>query len=139
MPTALREILTRQDGERDRLKKGGHICPFVFFREVAEERGGDKKPQPIKRYNKVWRKACIAAGCPGRLPHDLRRTAVRTFVRAGISERVAQQISGHKTRSVFDRYDIISGDDMAGAAAKLDAMNGLPAEKPKRARKGDLA
>lgn len=122
MTTALRQLLESQQAEHERLKKAGHIVPFVFFREVAEGRGGDKKPQRIISFAKAWKSACRAAGCPGRLPHDLRRTAVRNLVRAGIPQTVAMQMTGHKTDSVFRRYDIVSSGDLRDAARKLDAV-----------------
>ena len=116
----LRRVLDAQKAENDRLKKADQICRFVFFREVAEGRGGEKKPQRIISFGKAWKAACRKAGCPGRLPHDLRRTAIRNFVRKGISENVAMKLSGHKTSSVFRRYDIVSGDELREAAEKLD-------------------
>lgn len=77
----------------------------------------------ITAFNKAWKVACRAAGCPGRIPHDLRRTAIRNFVRSGTSENVAMKLSGHKTRSVFDRYDMVSGDDLREAARNLNVAS----------------
>jgi integrase len=63
------------------------------------------------------------AGVPDLLLHDLRRTAIRNLVRAGISKHVAKQISGHSTDSIFDRYDITDEQDWADAARKLESRD----------------
>jgi integrase len=119
--TELRELLEARDLEREALKTSGTIEPRVFVRMVAKGRRGPKSPKPITSIRKAWDRACRLAGCPGRIPHDLRRSAVRSFVRAGISQHVAMQLSGHLTASVFRRYNITSEADLQDAAARLDA------------------
>ncbi len=66
-------------------------------------------------FAKRWARARTAAGLPGCLFHDLRRSAIRALVRSGVSETVAMAISGHLTRSVFDRYNITSTEDTLAA------------------------
>jgi integrase len=93
----LREMLEAQEADRQRLAGEGVICPWVFHRKNGTQ---------IKSFRKAWTTACTKAGCPGRIPHDFRRTAVRNLMRAGVPDSVAMKMTGHLTRAVFDRYDI---------------------------------
>ena len=124
MTDDMRSLLEARFAEHQRLKLKGQIVPWVFFRMVAKGRKGPKEPRPIRAFNKAWASACAAAGCPGRIPHDFRRTAVRNMNRRGVTERVAMQLTGHKTRSVFDRYNIVSSGDLRAAAALLNGLTG---------------
>ena len=121
-----REMIERLRLEKQILDTKYPDCQAVFHRQG----------RPIRNFKKAWAAARKKAGLEGLLFHDLRRTAVRNMVRAGIPEKTAMAISGHKTRSVFDRYNIVNDRDLTEAAGKLERylgglgiLSGIPDQK----------
>jgi integrase len=76
--------------------------------------------RPIGSHIKGWKKACAAVDLPWLRFHDLRRSAVRNLERAGVPRKVAMAITGHKTESVYLRYDIVSSQCIRNAAEKME-------------------
>jgi integrase len=95
------------------------VVPYVFYRLTVEGRA-----YPVGRFDKAWKTACTKAGLPvekeTRLRfHDLRRTTARNLNRAGVPDRIAMSLMGHKTRAMYDRYNIVDEDDMREASAQM--------------------
>lgn len=85
-------------------------CVWLFSRQG----------KPVKDFKADWKQACEKAGVPELLFHDLRRTAVRNMIRAGVPEKIAMQISGHKTASMLWRYNITDARDIKDAGKRTE-------------------
>jgi integrase len=113
----MEEVLLKAKQDRD-----AHWpdCERVFYR----------LGEPIIDFRGAWESACKRAGLPDLKFHDLRRSGVRNLSRAGVPETVIMRITGHRTRAMFDRYNITSEADLADAADRLAAFrmskNGSP-------------
>jgi integrase len=119
----LRDLIERRWSARKVESKNGDvsISPLVFHRDG----------KAVGDCRKAWKTACNKAGYPGKLVHDFRRTAARNMTRAGVTETVAMSITGHKTPSMFQRYNITSSDDKRQAliATQEYIKSLLPEEK----------
>jgi integrase len=103
-------------------EKGRAVVMTEDVHKLIAERVKGKKPgdavftwangTPVTDFRRTWRTLAKKAEMPDLIFHDLRRSAVRNMVRAGISKHVAKLISGHQTDSVFDRYDITDATDL---------------------------
>jgi integrase len=96
------------------------ISACVIGKQAEEHVFTRDDGKPVLDFRKAWDNACERAGVPSLMFHDLRRTGARNLRRLGVSEGVIQKIGGWKTRSVFDRYNIIDTADLEDAARRLD-------------------
>lgn len=111
MVPKLTEVIQEQLETRRLIQRlRGVDCPYIFHRDGCL----------IQRstFNVDWRAACKKAGVERHF-HDLRRTAVRNLMRAGVHRAIAKQITGHKSDAVFERYDIVDEQDIAGGLLKM--------------------
>ena len=102
------EALARRRARRD------PDSPLVFHRDGIA----------VRRWRPAWRTACQAAGVPTRFLHDCRRTAARNLIRANVPERVAMLLTGHKSRAIFDRYNIIHEQELLDAGGPTRRVSG---------------
>jgi integrase len=121
----------------DRSKtKTGRVLPIspplkaVLKRRAHQRHAGDPRVfrrdgVTVRAWRYALRDACRRAGVPHRILHDCRRTAARNLVRAGVPERVAMLLTGHKTRAVFGRYNIVNERELLTAGERLASyLNG---------------
>ena len=99
---AQREATSRLERERRR------VIPWVFHR----------RGERLYSLRSGWRTAVRKAGLPGLTPHDLRRSAARNLIRAGVQQAIAMKITGHKTNSMFKRYNITDERGIRDAVLK---------------------
>jgi integrase len=121
----LRAILDRRLARRnERAKETGRIEPLIFWRVYRGAPRPGLRPGDAVRvyeYRKAFKRAAAAAGNPTLIPHDLRRTACRNAWEATHDRRTAMLLSGHVTGSIFDRYNIDTGEGLGDALGKIAA------------------
>ena len=140
-------LRTSKNGEGRVLPLEGELWDVMerrWARRTIEQEDGTTKMSelvfhrsgvPVVDFRKAWNEAFKAAKLPRRIFHDLRRTAVRNMVRAGVPQSIAMSISGHKTVSMFMRYNI------SNSADKLDALKKTAAHlatQPKKKQDGKI-
>ena len=141
--------VVRLSPERSKTRVG-RVLPIVapiaavLTRRRAHRQGADplvfrRDAVTVRAWRTAWPAACRRAGVPERLLHDCRRTAARNLVRAGVPERVAMQLTGHRSRAIFDRYTIVREDELPGVGGAAGGLRGgagrpaaLGADGPRR-------
>ena len=109
---ALRALTDWRKNTEDLMAATHTIVTHVFHRNG----------KPIKSYRTAWDNARRRLGLQGKVFHDFRRTLTRHLRDAGVDDVTSMKITGHKTRSVFDRYNIRDERDVKNAAEKLSRL-----------------
>jgi len=134
----LDDALHAADVQRQRLQRDGVIVSHVFHRNgeplVLPPRGSSRTGETTKWVRTDWAESCKRAGVVGRIPHDMRRTAVRDLMRAGVPLKTAMKLTGHKSMSVFLRYQIVDENDLTAAVTQLAARHALTQQQLRRTR-----
>ena len=108
-------LTQQQEQVRALEQQRGKIIPCVFPNLSGRHRG-----ERIHDFKAAWKTACKRAGCPWMLRHDFRRTAVHNLERAGVPRSSGMKMTGHRTESVYTRYDIVSDADLQMGRDKLE-------------------
>jgi integrase len=110
LPVLPEIIERRRQAARVEVNGTTEMVPFIFHRAG----------RAVANFDKAWATATEQAGCPGKIFHSLRRTAVRQMIRAGVPIPVAKLWSGHTTDEIFYRYGILDTNDMRKAFEKKE-------------------
>jgi integrase len=104
-------------------KNGSSVSLFSTVKEDLSLVWTNVNSESQQHIRKCWKHACEKAGLVGRIPHDFRRVAVTRFEYLGISRKVAMQLVGHETESIYNRYTIVRQRDLEEAVSKLNSAS----------------
>jgi integrase len=128
--------------QNNKTGKPFRLWMFPELRAIVDRRWAKRHPdtdlvfhadgRAMSDWDGTWKRACRAAGVPGLIFHDLRRTATRNLIRAGVDPKIAMKITGHETEAMLRRYDISAEDDVRDAAVAYSAyLHRLAASHPR--------
>jgi len=133
----LKSALIRLEEDQTKNSEARTIpLPDVLVKMLSKVEPKEGRVFDTTNLRKAWQKACVAARLgtltevdekadkryTGLIIHDLRRSAIKNLMKAGVNEKVAMKISGHKTRDVFDRYHIVDTEDVVEAMRRVQTV-----------------
>jgi integrase len=122
LPPLVELLEAQRERTRELERETGQIISHVFHRDG----------EPIRSLRRAWNAACLRAGVPDAIFHDLRRTAVRNLERAGVPRSVAMKLTGHKTEAVYRRYAIADAAALAEGVEKLARLHATRSAEPRK-------